>query len=63
MSNGKTISDLQVIRELCGDLEDTFECFTLDRVWNKDKTRVTVCFTAEQVRPPPKMSILRLFPR
>ena len=62
-SNGKAISDLQVIKELCGDLEDSFRCFTLDRYWNEDKTRLTVCFTAEQVRIPPQLSILRLFPR
>jgi hypothetical protein len=60
-SNGKAISDLQVIKELCGDLEDTFACFTLDRYWNKEKTRLTVCFTAEQFREPPKLSVLRLF--
>ncbi len=63
MGNGKAISDLQVIKELCGDLEDAFRCFTLDRYWNEEKTRLTVCFTAEQVRVPPQLSILRLFPR
>lgn len=62
-SNGKAISDLQVIKELCGDLEDSFACFTLDRYWNEEKDRLTVCFTAEQVRVPPQQSILRLFPR
>ena len=63
MNNTHTVSDLQVIKELCGDLEDSFKCFTLDRYWNKDKTRLTVCFTAEQVREPPKVSILSMFPR
>jgi len=63
MANTHTISDLQVIKELCGDLEDAFACFTLDRYWNEEKTRLTVCFTAEQVREPPKISILSMFPR
>ena len=63
MGNGKAISDLQVIKELCGDLEDAFRCFTLDRYWNDDKTRLTVCFTAEQYREPPKISVLSMFPR
>ena len=55
MSNKNTRSNLTVIKDLCDDLEEFFECFTLDRHWNADRDRLTVCFTAEQVKETPEI--------
>jgi len=51
MANNKQIkSNLKIIKSLCDDLEEFFECFTLDRVWNEKEDTLTVCFTAEKVK-------------
>ena len=44
-------SNLQVIKEVCEELEGFFEAFTMDRVWSKDDSKLTVCFTAEKIKP------------
>jgi hypothetical protein len=49
--NKHTKTNLDVIKELCDDLDDFFEAFVMDRVWNEQKDRVTVCFTAEKIQP------------
>lgn len=44
-------SNLQVVKELCRDLEGVFEAFEMDKVWSEDGTKVTVAFTAEKLKP------------
>ncbi len=48
--SNKLTSNLDVVKELCDDLEEFFEAFQMDRVWNEANTKVTVAFTAEKVR-------------
>ena len=60
MSNRHTKSNLTIIKELCEDLEEHFEAFTLDRHWNEDRDRLTVCFTAEQVKLSPAIYTKRM---
>ena len=55
-----TESNLDVIKELCDDLEGFFESFILDRVWSADEDRVTVCFTAEKIKSFPKLPEKRI---
>jgi len=55
MTNAHTKSNLTIIKDLCEDLEGHFEAFTLDRHWNEERDRVTVCFTAEQVKSSPEI--------
>ncbi len=43
-------SNLDIIRELCNDLEECFEAFYMDRVWNEKQDKVTICFTAEKIK-------------
>ncbi len=62
MYNKHATTNLDVIKELCDDLEEFFEAFVLDRVWNKQKDRVTVCFTAEKIKSFPKPHAKRLAP-
>ncbi len=51
MGQSKAItSNLNIIKELCEELENFFEAFTMDRVWSTDNSKVTVCFTAEQIK-------------
>ncbi len=51
MGKSKVItSNLDVVRELCNDLEEFFEAFYMDRVWNESQDKVTVCFTAEKIK-------------
>jgi len=47
--SNKQTSNLNVVKELCDELEGFFEAFQMDRVWNENKTKVTVCFTAERM--------------
>ncbi len=44
-------TNLNIIKDLCDELEGFFEAFTMDRVWNTDNSKVTVCFTAEKIKP------------
>jgi len=60
--NKHATTNLDVIKELCDDLEDFFEAFVLDRVWNKQKDRVTVCFTAEKIKSFPQLPVRKLAP-
>lgn len=46
----KLTSNLTVVKELCDELEGYFEAFYMDRVWSKDNSKVTICFTAEKLR-------------
>lgn len=48
MGNKHLTSNLEVIKELCEELEGFFEAFTMDKVWSKDRNKVTVAFTAER---------------
>ena len=48
-------SNLEVIKNLCDELEEFFEAFIMDRVWSTDNSKVTVCFTAEKIRPKQEM--------
>jgi len=43
-------SNLDVIKELCDELEGFFEAFQMDRVWSRDNDSVTICFTAQKVK-------------
>ncbi len=43
-------SNLDVVKELCDELEGFFEAFQMDRVWSQANDKVTVCFTAEKVK-------------
>ena len=43
-------SNLQVIKEVCDELEGFFEAFTMDKVWSKNNSKLTVCFTAEKLK-------------
>ncbi len=47
-------SNLEIVKDLCGDLEGFFDAFNLDKIWSKDGQKVTVCFTAEQIKKVPK---------
>lgn len=50
---GKAIhltSNLDVVKEVCDELEEFFEAFQMDKVWNKDRTKITVAFTAEKIQ-------------
>jgi len=52
MGNGRLMaSNLNVIKDLCEEIEEFFEAFTMDRVWSSDNSKVTVCFTAERIKP------------
>lgn len=44
-------SNLQVVKDICEELEEFYESFVMDKIWSKDKSRVTVCFTAEKIKP------------
>ena len=43
-------SNLDVVKEVCEELEGFFEAFQMDKYWNKDKTKLTVAFTAEKIQ-------------
>lgn len=43
-------SNLDVVKELCDELEGFFEAFQMDRVWDEGQNKVTVCFTAERIQ-------------
>ncbi len=57
-------SNLDVIKELCEELEGFFEAFQMDRVWSTDNSKVTVCFTAEKMKPIKELprAIIELMP-
>lgn len=48
--SNKLTSNLDVVKSLCDELEGFFEAFQMDRVWDKDQNKVTVCFTAERIQ-------------
>lgn len=43
-------ANLQVIKDICEELEGFYESFVMDRIGSKDNSRVTVCFTAEKIK-------------
>ena len=43
-------SNLDVIKELCDELEGFFDAYQMDRVWSKNEDKVTICFTAERMK-------------
>ena len=43
-------SNLDVVKEVCDELEGFFEAFQMDKYWNKDMTKITVAFTAEKIQ-------------
>ena len=43
-------ANLQVVKDICEELEGFYESFVMDKVSSKDKSRVTVCFTAEKIK-------------
>ncbi len=43
-------SNLDVVKQLCDELEEFFEAFQMDRVWSQDNNKLTVCFTAEKIQ-------------
>ena len=43
-------SNLKVVKDICEELEGFYESFVMDKIWSKDKSRVTVCFTAEKIK-------------
>jgi hypothetical protein len=53
--NGKATTNLDVIRDLLEDLEGFFEAFVLDKHWNDEHDKVTICFTAEQIKSSPEI--------
>jgi len=51
MGNSNNItSNLDVVKLLCDELEEFFEAYQMDRVWSKDNTKLTICFTAEKIQ-------------
>lgn len=60
MSNKNTRSNLTVIKNLCDDLEGVFEAFKLDKYWNEDRDKITICFTAEQIKETPEIYTRKL---
>ena len=48
-SNYQT-SNLNVLKELCDELEGFFEAYQMDKVWSKDKSKITIAFTAEKLK-------------
>jgi len=43
-------SNLHVVKQVCDELEGFFEAFQMDKFWNKEKTKLTVAFTAEKIQ-------------
>jgi len=51
MGKANTLTtNLDVVKELCDELEGFFEAFQMDRVWSQENDKVTVCFTAEKIK-------------
>ena len=48
--SNKLTSNLDVVKELCDELEGFFESFQMDRVWSEDTNKVTIAFTAERIQ-------------
>ena len=48
-SNYQT-SNLNVVKALCDELEGFFEAYQMDKVWSKDKSKITIAFTAEKLK-------------
>ena len=48
--SNRLTSNLNVVKELCNELEGFFEAFYMDRVWSEDNTKVTIAFTAEKIK-------------
>ena len=48
--SNSTTSNLDVVKEVCDELEEFFEAYQMDRVWSKDNDKVTICFTAEKLK-------------
>jgi len=48
--SNKLTSNLDVVKDLCDELEEFFEAFQMDRVWSEDNKKVTIAFTAEKIR-------------
>jgi len=49
-TSNSTTSNLDVVKELCDELEGFFESYQMDRVWSENNDKVTVCFTAEKIK-------------
>jgi len=49
-SSNRLKSNLDVVKALCDELEGFFEAFQMDRVWNKENNKLTICFTAEKIK-------------
>ena len=45
------MSGLAIVKDVCTQLEEVFDVFTMDKVWSEDGTRVTICFTADKLKP------------
>ena len=43
-------ANLQVVKDICEELEGFYESFVMDKVYSKDNSKVTVCFTAEKIK-------------
>ncbi len=43
-------SNLNVVKQVCDELEEFFEAFQMDKFWNEDRTKLTVAFTAEKIK-------------
>ena len=43
-------SNLDVIKDLCEELEGFFEAFEMDKYWDEGKNKVTVAFTCERIQ-------------
>ena len=43
-------SNLNVIKDLCEELEGFFEAFEMDKYWDEGKNKVTVAFTCEKIQ-------------
>ena len=48
--SNRLTSNLNVVKELCDELEGFFEAFYMDRVWSEDNSKVTIAFTAEKIK-------------
>ena len=49
-SNNLT-SNLNVVKDLCEELEGFFEAFQMDKYWDEGKNKVTIAFTCERMQP------------
>ena len=48
--SNKIKSNLQVVKDLCEELEGFYEAFQMDKFWDEGKNKVTIAFTCEKIQ-------------